>query len=301
MRFTKLHGAGNDYLYVATFDQTVSDVPALARAMSDRHTGVGSDGLILICPSDKADVRMEMYNADGSRGRMCGNGIRCLIRYAYDHGLVPRSRTIQDESVRMLLRHLSARGPQCNIDIVRVETDAGILPAAVLLDGPDAGLICVDVGCPGLAPRDMPTTLPGDRIVEHPLDVGGQCFRVTCVSMGSRHAVTFVDDLDTVDLPRLGPLLAEHAVFPDRINAHFARVLSAEHVQALHWERGSGPTLACGTGACAICVAGVLTGRTGRDIEVSMPGGSLRIGWDANNHVYMTGPAVEVFTGDWPA
>lgn len=303
MRFTKMHGAGNDYIYVNAFAESVGDAPGLARRMADRHTGVGSDGLILIAPSDRADVRMEMYNADGSRGRMCGNGLRCVVKYAYDHGLAPRPGRLHESAVestsRGLLQHAAGAGRASKP--ILVETDAGILAAVVIADGPRTGQVCADVGVPELNPAAIPTTLPGDRVVDAPLNVEGQSLRVTCVSTGSAHVVIFVDDLGAVDLHRLGPRLERHPVFPDRINAHFVQAVSRREARVVHWERGSGPTLACGTGACSVCVAGVLTGRLDREVTVRMPGGCLDIAWGADGHLYMTGPAIEVFSGDWPA
>jgi len=303
MRFTKMHGAGNDYIYVDAFVESVPDAPALARRMAERHVGVGSDGLILIAPSDRADVRMEMYNADGSRGRMCGNGLRCVVKYAYDHGLAPRpgrpDKSAAESASHGLLQHVAGAGRVSKP--IRVETDAGILAAGVIAGGPLAGQVCADVGVPELDPAAIPTTMPGDRVVDAPLDVEGQSLRVTCVSTGSAHVVIFVDDLKTVDLHRLGPRLERHAVFPDRINAHFAQVISPREARGVHWERGSGPTRACGTGACSVCVAGVLTGRLDRAVTVRMPGGCLDIAWGTDGHLYMTGPAIEVFSGDWPA
>lgn len=311
MRFTKLHGAGNDYLYVNGFAETVSDPPALARAMADRHTGVGSDGLIIVYPSQVGDVRMEMYNADGSRGRMCGNGLRCLVKYAFEHNLPPgidwpaRSRATDDDDPlwRRVLEDAAVDGsPDQDAHHVemRVETDSGLMRAAILSEGRLAKTIWLDVGRPRLDPASMPAALDGDRIVEHPLEAASGSYSVTCVSVGSAHAVVFVDDLDDVDLAVAGPALERAPVFPDRINVHFARVATRRSVNVRTWERGSGPTRACGTGACAICVAGALTGRTDRTLEVHMPGGILRAAWAPNDHLYLTGPATEVFTGDWP-
>jgi diaminopimelate epimerase len=203
--------------------------------------------------------------------------------------------------MQRLYRHVTASGgTTASSAAMTIETDAGVLAAAILLEGPRVGQVCVDLGCPNLAPDGIPTTLPGDRIIERPLEVGPWRFDVTCVSTGSPHVVIFVDDIDGVDLPTAGPLLENHAVFPGRVNVHFARVATRSVLDAVHWERGSGITQACGTGASAACVAGVLTGRTDRDIEVRMLGGSLWICWDQSNHVFMTGPAVEVFSGDWP-
>ena len=274
MKFTKMHGLGNDYVFVDTFDQRVEDPSGVARAVSDRHRGIGGDGLILIGSSKIADVRMEMYNADGSRAQMCGNGLRCVAKYVVEHGLVA--------------------GPQ-----LRIETDAGIKAATCRMVDGMVQSVRIDMGRPALAPSALPSTIDLDRIVEHPLDVAGSTYRVTCVSMGNPHAVVFVDDLDAIAVDVLGSRFENHTVFPERINAHFVRVDSRVHVTMKTWERGSGATLACGTGAAAVCVAGVLTERTDRAIVATLPGGDLQLEWAADDHVYMTGPAVEVFSGDW--
>jgi diaminopimelate epimerase len=271
-----MHGLGNDYVYVdctAGFD--VDDPPALARAVSDRHTGIGSDGLILIRSADDADVRMEMYNADGSRGRMCGNGIRCVAKYVVDRGIVP--------------------GPE-----VRVATDGGVKSLLCHLEGGKVASVRVDMGTPAFDPREIPARIQGDRIVEHPLELGGRRYRVTCLSMGNPHAVVFVEDLEAIDLAAVGPRFEYAPIFPERINAHFARVDDRAHVTVKTWERGSGATRACGTGACACAVAAALTGRTDRRVVSTLPGGDLEIEWTPDDHVHMTGPAVEVFTGEWP-
>jgi diaminopimelate epimerase len=311
MRFTKMHGLGNDYIYVNGFEEPVHDAPALARAMSDRHTAVGSDGLILICPSQVADVRMEMYNADGSRGPMCGNGIRCVAKYAYDHGLLADSSLgcrLEDPSVMPLLTALAAsvgrRASPSQIAArcvaMNIETDSGVLRAVAWCPDDSAQRVCADVGRPSVAPDDIPSTLPGESIVEHPIKAAGRRLAVTCVSVGSAHAVIFTDNLEAADLSAVGPALEHHPVFPNRINVHFAHAKTRRLLAVRHWERGSGPTRACGTGACAVCVAGSLAGRSDRTVEVRMPGGSADIHWDLNGHVYMTGPAVEVFSGEWP-
>jgi diaminopimelate epimerase len=276
MKFTKMHGLGNDYVYVDCHREHVEDPPTIARSMSDRHTGIGGDGLILIKPSDRADVRMEIYNADGSRAQMCGNGIRCVAKYAVEHGL--------------------AAGPG-----LRVETDDGIkLVACSIIDG-TVRLVRVDIGVPALASSDIPSTIDAARIIDYALVVGGQKYMVTCVSMGNPHAVVFVDDPGAVTLDEIGPAFEHAPEFPQRINVHFVRVDGPTHATARTWERGSGITLACGTGACAICVAGVVTKRTQRKLTVTLPGGDLDVDWADNDHVYMTGPSVEVFTGEWPS
>ena len=278
MRFTKMHGLGNDYVYVDCFSEQVSDPAALARAVSDRHFGIGADGLILILPDETADVGMRMFNADGSEPRMCGNGIRCVAKYAYEHGLA-RANPMQ------------------------VATAAGVKSIELSLDeGGKVTAATVDMGQPVLDPAQIPVTIPQQRIVDVPVRTIKHAFaHMTCVSMGNPHAVIFVDDVAAVPLEEVGPQLEHHAVFPERVNAHFVQVHSPGEVTVRTWERGSGITLACGTGASAVCVAGVLTGRTARSITAHLRGGDLQLEWrEADNHVLMTGPAVEVFAGDWP-
>jgi len=277
MRFTKMQGAGNDYIYMDCFRNPMPPDPAgLSRAISDRHFGVGSDGLILICPSDKADARMRMYNADGSEAEMCGNGIRCVAKFLYDHGLVRNTN-------------------------LNVETGRGVLTLQLELHGGSVRQVRVDMGEPVLDAKRIPTTLAGNPPLDVPLAVADRTFRVTCVSMGNPHCVTFVDTLDDSLVLGVGPKIEHHTAFPRRVNAEFVRVNSPDDVSVRVWERGSGETLACGTGACAVAVAGVLTGRTQRQIVAHLPGGDLRLHWsEADNHLYMTGPAVEVFSGEWP-
>lgn len=277
MRFTKMHGAGNDYVYVNCFDQTLDEdqLAQLARAVSDRHFGVGADGLILIRPSQTADARMQMFNADGSEAEMCGNGIRCVAKYVHDHGLA-RKKTL------------------------RIETRAGVL--ALDLDVVDSRVrrVRVDMGEPILEAARIPTTLAGNPVVDATLTVGSQTFPVTCVSMGNPHCVTYVDRPTDDWVLGLGPKIETDPHFPNRVNAEFVEVFSPAEVNVRVWERGSGETLACGTGACAVCVAGALTGRTGRKILAHLPGGDLELEWsEANNHVFLTGPAEEVFSGQW--
>jgi diaminopimelate epimerase len=276
MRFTKMQGAGNDYIYVDCFRDPMPHDPAgLSRAISDRHFGVGSDGLILICPSDKADGRMRMFNADGSEGEMCGNGIRCVAKYLYDHGLVRKST-------------------------LTVETLRGVLTLELEIDGGSVREVRVDMGEPILTAERIPTTLPGDPPIGVPLAVAGHTLSVTCVSMGNPHCVTFVEAPTDALVLGIGPQIERHAAFPRRINAEFVQVNRADDVTMRVWERGSGETLACGTGACAVAVAGVLTGRTQRRIVAHLPGGDLKLYWsETDNHVYLTGPAVEVFRGEW--
>jgi diaminopimelate epimerase len=277
MRFTKMHGIGNDYVYVSTFDEKAPADPArLAVAVSDRHTGVGGDGLILIGPSERADARMRMFNADGSESEMCGNGVRCVAKYIHDHGIARKGR-------------------------VTVETGRGILTLDLEVEGGKARRVRVDMGAPILQASDIPTTLPGDPPINVPLTVEGRTLAVTAVSMGNPHAVAYVEDVAQFPVEALGPVLEHHPAFPRRVNAHFVEVLGPGEVRMRTWERGSGITLACGTGACAVCVAGVLTGRTGRTLLAHLPGGDLELEWAGEGQsVFMTGPAAEVFSGEWP-
>ncbi len=278
MQFTKMQGCGNDYIYVDCFRQPMPhDPPALSRAISDRHFGVGGDGLILICPSDKADARMRMYNADGSESEMCGNGIRCVAKFVYDRGLVRKSP-------------------------LTIETGRGVLTLEVEVSGGTVRQVRVDMGEPILQAESIPTTLGGTPPLEAALDLGDQTLRVTCVSMGNPHCVAFVDEITDGHVLGLGRRIERHAAFPRRVNAEFVRVNRPDDVTMRVWERGSGETLACGTGACAVAVAGHLTGRTQRRITVHLLGGDLQLDWsEVDNRVYMTGPAVEVFRGEWPA
>jgi len=281
MRFTKMHGAGNDYVYVNGLEETVADPAALAPQMSDRHFGVGADGLVLILPPSDgtpADLRMRMFNADGSEAEMCGNAIRCFAKYAYERGL-------------------SRKSP------LAVETGAGVLSVELTFaDGGGAVTgATVDMGEPVLEPERIPVSIPNlRRVVDVPLRTSDRAWNMTCVSMGNPHAVMYVDGVWDLPLDRVGPEVENHRLFPQRVNAHFVEVHSPGEVTMRTWERGSGVTLACGTGASAVCVAGVLTGRTGRELLAHLPGGALELRWrEADNHVFMTGPAVEVFTGDW--
>ena len=275
MRFTKMQGAGNDYVYVNCFDEPPPDNPAeLARQISDRHFGVGGDGLILIGPSAVADARMRMFNADGSEAEMCGNGVRCVAKYVYDHGI-------------------------CRNANLRIETGRGVLPIEVQVSAGRVVAARVDMGAPILESIRIPTTLPGDPPVNAPLQVAGRTLAVTCVSMGNPHCITYVDHLDDDWVLGVGPQVENDPHFPQRVNAEFVEVLSPDEVRMRVWERGSGETLACGTGACAVCVAGVLTGRTQRQILAHLPGGDLELQWAEDDRVYLTGPAVEVFSGEW--
>jgi diaminopimelate epimerase len=273
LRFTKMHGLGNDYVYIDCFTESVADPAGLARRVSPRHTGIGSDGLILICPSDAADCRMEMYNADGSRGEMCGNGIRCVAKYVYDHGLARK-------------------------DTLRIATDAGIKTLQVHSRDGRAHAVTVDMGEPILDGPRIPVAAEG-QVIDALLAVNGRTYRITCVSMGNPHCVTFVGDVTVLDLAALGPRFEHHPFFPKRVNAEFVQVLGRSALHMRVWERGSGETAACGTGACAVLVAAVLNGRTDRRATIHLSGGDLDVEWSAgDNHVLMTGPAAEVFAGE---
>ncbi|HIZ12987.1 MAG TPA: diaminopimelate epimerase [Candidatus Mediterraneibacter stercorigallinarum] len=276
MRFTKMQGLGNDYVYVNCFKEKIDNPPELARRISDRHFGVGSDGLIMINPSDKADFEMEMYNADGSRGEMCGNGIRCVAKYVYDYGLTDKTS-------------------------ISVETLGGIKYLDLTVQDGKVKLVKVNMGRPELAPSKVPVAAEGDRAVDEPITVDGKEYRMTCVSMGNPHAVIFTDrDIRELPLEEIGPKFENHERFPKRVNTEFVRVLDRRTAEMRVWERGSGETLACGTGACAVAVACVLNGLTEDEVTVRLLGGDLQIKWDRENDiVYMTGPAEVVFDGEW--
>ena len=278
MRFTKMQGIGNDYIYVDCFAQLVPKDPAsLARRIADRHFGVGADGLILICPSDNgADARMRMFNADGSEAEMCGNGLRCVAKYVYDHGIK-------------------------RADSLRIQTGRGILAVDLEVKGAKVERARVNMGKPILEGAMIPTKLPGNPPLDVPLTVDGQKLQVTSVSMGNPHCITFVERATDELVHGLGPKIEHHAMFPARVNVEFIEIVSPTEVRQRTWERGSGETLACGTGASAVCVAGVLTGRTRRKIINHLRGGDLELEWsEADGCVYKTGPAVEVFSGEWP-
>jgi len=298
MRFTKMHGTGNDYVFVDCFGERVANPAKTARAISDRHFGVGSDGLILIERSRKADAKMRIFNADGSEAEMCGNGIRCVAKYVYEHRLAKASGPI-------------VMGGKTRYPVsLKIETKAGILTVGLSLRqssgqavrGKSVEKVCVNMGQPILGPRDIPVKLPGEKVVDKPIEIEGQQLRMTCVSMGNPHAVFFCDDVESVELERLGPAIENHELFPRRTNVHFVEVGTKSGFRMRTWERGSGITLACGTGACACCVAAALTGRCSRSSTAKVPGGKLQLNWSTeDNCVYMTGPAAEVFTGEWLA
>ncbi len=284
MRFTKMHGAGNDYIYVDCFANPVPDDPAgLSRIISNRNTGIGGDGLILICPADDADAKMRMFNADGSEAEMCGNGIRCVAKYLFDHGICPKPS-------------------------IQIETGNGILALDVIVENGKVQAVRVDMGAPVLQADKIPTTLLGDgstsasnaMVVDFPMSIDDEMFAVTCVSMGNPHCVIFVPEASDRLVLDVGPKIESDPRFPARVNVEFVEVVSASEVRQRTWERGSGETLACGTGASAVCVAGVLTGLTERHLTNHLLGGTLTLEWDeSSNHVFMTGPAAEVFQGTW--
>jgi diaminopimelate epimerase len=277
MQFTKMHGAGNDYVYIDGFKEQVTQPAQLAVAISDRHFGVGSDGLILILPSDQADLRMQMFNADGSEAEMCGNGIRCVAKYAWDHGLVKRLE-------------------------IQVETASGIRPVQMFCDSSKrVDKVRVNMGQPHLLRREIPMTGdPASEALAITLAAGGQSFQAWCLSMGNPHCVIFVEDCETFPVTEIGPLIENHPLFPRRTNVEFVSVISDHELRQRTWERGAGETLACGTGASAVAVAAALSGRTGRKIKNRLSGGLLELEWAEDNCIYLSGPAVEVFTGNFP-
>lgn len=275
MKFTKMHGCGNDYVYVNLFEEKITDPAALSIKVSDRHFGIGSDGLITIGPSEHADFRMRIYNADGSEAEMCGNGIRCVAKYVYDHHM-----TDQKE--------------------ISVETGAGIKTLQMTVEDGKVTMVRVDMGQPVLEPDQIPVKASGDRVVDEPITAGGKEWRMTCVSMGNPHAVVFVDDVADFALETYGPAFENHERFPKRINTEFVQVISRKEVSMRVWERGSAETFACGTGTCATVMACILNDRTDNQVLVHLRGGDLQIEYDSESrHIFMTGPAIEVFEGQW--
>lgn len=275
MRFTKMEGLGNDYVYVNCLREHIDDPVSLAQKVSDRHFGIGSDGLILIKPSEIADFCMDMYNADGSRSEMCGNGIRCVGKYVYDYGLTGKTE-------------------------VAIETLAGIKYLTLVPENGKVKEVTVDMGAPELVPKNIPVKSDKDILIKEPIEVGGKTYEMTCVSMGNPHTVVFVESTETFPLEEVGPLFEFHDVFPKRVNAEFIQILNRKEVNMRVWERGSGETLACGTGACASTVACVLNELTEDEITLHLLGGDLRVRWDRElNKVFMTGPATTVFDGEY--
>ncbi len=290
MRFTKMHGLGNDYVYVNCLKEKIKNPAKLAVVVSDRHRGIGSDGLILMERSKSADVRMRIFNADGSEAEMCGNGVRCVAKYVYEHKLAKARRAF-----------VVAGQSACPASL-KIETGNGILTVGLVVDKNNkVDKVCVNMGRPVLAAEKIPVKLPVKEVVEQPMQFLSRAFVMTCVSMGNPHAVFFRDDLAAVDLEKFGPAIENHSIFPQRTNVHFVRVDKPTEFTMRTWERGSGVTLACGTGACGACVAGVRTGRCERRCTAHLPGGDLDLNWcEEDDCVYMTGPAVEVFEGIWP-
>ena len=289
MKFTKMHGLGNDYVYVNCFEETVKEPQELARLVSDRHKGIGADGLILIMPSQKADVRMRIFNADSSEAEMCGNGIRCVAKYSYEHKLAEPSGAFA----------VPGQAPcPCSLAI---ETGNGVLKVGLVINDDDkAEKVCVNMGEPLLHPNEIPVKLCGEKIIEQPIEVLGEQLLLSCVSMGNPHAVFFCDDVDSIELEKTGPAIENHSLFPNRTNVHFVQVENRAEFRMRTWERGSGITMACGTGGCAVLVATVLTNRCQRASTGYLPGGKLELNWcEQDNCVYMTGPAEEVFEGNW--
>ena len=283
MKFTKMHGCGNDYVYVDCTKEVIPNISETAIRVSDRHFGIGSDGLILIKASDVADFEMDMYNADGSRGKMCGNGIRCVAKYVYDHGLTDKTT-------------------------ITVNTLSGVKTLKLTVEDGKVSKVRVDMGEPELIPAQVPVKasvlgLADDRreaIVAEPLEIKGRSYDITCVSMGNPHCITFIgEDVRDFPLEEVGPVFEKHELFPERVNTEFINVIDKDHLRMRVWERGSGETLACGTGACAVAVASYLNGFTGRSVDIELLGGHLEIVYDEKtNHVFMTGPATEVFSGE---
>ena len=273
MKFTQMHGLGNDYVYVNCFEEKIDNPPAVARFVSDRHFGIGSDGLIMINPSKTADFEMEMYNADGSRGEMCGNGIRCVAKYVYDYGLTDKTQ-------------------------ISVETLGGIKYLDLTVEDGKVSLVKVDMGKPELEADLIPIISEREQVSDEPIEVDGKEYHMTGVSMGNPHAVIYVDDVKGLDLEKIGPKFENHERFPKRINTEFVHCIDRQTVEMRVWERGSGETLACGTGACAVAVSSILNNLTDTQVTVKLLGGDLQIEWDREkDRVFMTGPATVVFDG----
>ena len=276
MKFTKMQGIGNDYVYVNCFEETVKDPAAVARYVSDRHFGIGSDGLILIKPSDIADCEMDMYNLDGSQGAMCGNGIRCVAKYVYDYGIVKKEN-------------------------ISVSTKSGIKYLDLTVRDGKVALVRVNMGSPVLTASQIPVVSSTEEMINAPLKVNGETYYITAVSMGNPHAIVYMTDVDHLDIGEIGPYFENHMAFPDRVNTEFVEVLDDHTLKMRVWERGSGETLACGTGACAVAVASILNGHVDgeKPVTVKLLGGDLEIFWDRQeNLVFMTGPAATVFDGE---
>jgi diaminopimelate epimerase len=274
MKFTKMHGAGNDYVYIDCTKSEITNPGELSKKISDRHFGVGSDGLVLICKSDVADFGMRMFNADGSEAQMCGNATRCIGKYVYDKGLTTKTD-------------------------LTLETLAGVKRLTLFADNGKVSRVKVDMGIPALRPAEIPVLADGERVVGLPLEVGGETFSITCISMGNPHAVIFVKDVKSFDVHRVGKLIENHAIFPEKVNVEFIELLPAGELRMRVWERGSGETWACGSGACASLAAATLNNLSQGKATVHLPGGDLEVEWDkTSSHIYMTGGAETVFEGE---
>lgn len=275
MKFTKMHGIGNDYVYMDCTKERLENPGEIARLVSDRHKGIGSDGLILIQSSDEADFEMAMYNADGSYGKMCGNGIRCVAKYVYDNGLTDKTE-------------------------ISVISGGAVKYLKLTVENGKVKKVRVNMGEPILKPSEIPVVGDGDKLVAVPIVVDNQVYEMTCVSMGNPHAVVFLDDVENLKIEEIGPRFEQHERFPDRVNTEFVERIDRKNLKMRVWERGSGETMACGTGACATAVAAILNGYAERDVTVHLLGGDLEIRWDeTDNCVYMTGPAATAFTGEF--
>lgn len=274
MKFTKMHGIGNDYVYVNCFEETVENPSEVSKKVSDRHFGIGSDGLILIKPSKVADFTMEMYNSDGSQSAMCGNGIRSVAKYVYDYKLTDKTS-------------------------ISIETLAGIKYLDLTVENDKVVLIKVNMGKPELTPSNIPVIATGEKVVNEPIEVDGNVYHMTCVSMGNPHAVIYMEDVKNLKIQEIGPKFESHERFPKRTNTEFVRVIDNKNIEMRVWERGAGETLACGTGACATAVASMLNGFTEDEVTIHLLGGDLNIKWDKESgNVFMTGPAAVVFEGE---
>lgn len=273
VRFTKMQGCGNDYIYINGFNMDISSPESLSVVLSDRHFGVGGDGMVLILPSDVADAKMRMFNSDGSEGKMCGNAIRCVAKYLYDEGMIHKSS-------------------------MQIETLSGIKELSLLITDDAISCVMVNMGKAELAPESVPVRLPGRKIVAYPIEVDGKEYVITCISMGNPHAVVFAENVDVLDLGHIGPLFENHALFPDRVNTEFVEIIGKNALKMRVWERGSGETLACGTGACAAAAAAILNGycEKNTDIKVQLAGGELTIKCTSDS-IYLTGGCKKVFEG----
>ncbi len=274
LKFTKMQGIGNDYVYVNCFEENVNNPSELAITISDRHFGIGSDGLILILPSQIADAKMRIFNADGSEAQMCGNGIRCVAKYMYTSGLRKN-------------------------DKMTIETAAGLKTIELTVEKNNVSQVKVEMGTPDLLRNDIPMVGENTKVINEQLQLNDSILDITCVSMGNPHCITFVDDVESIDLNITGKAVENHKLFPERINAHFVQIVSTNEIKMRTWERGSGETLACGTGAVASSVACVLNNLTERIVHAQLPGGKLKVEWTDDNKTYMTGPAEFVFSGVW--